>query len=1027
MGVLTSVLLKTNSGYSIRNGFTFNTVPQIQSFYPQQAGYGDTVIIQGNYLFGATSVKFGGIEALSFSVISPTQIQAVVKSSGSNGNITVTTLSGTTTKSGFTFILPNAKIVKPALICQGTNATISVEGLKCNNPFIVHYKFNNGNTVKDTSDQFGNLLIPINTTLNDSLFFSIIYIKDSNGNFQGLSILDTVLVKATPTSPIISSTSNSACTGDSILLTGNNGISLWNTGSSDLSIYAGNTGSYFVMTSNDCGVDTSNVIIISIFPVPTTPIITTSGSTIIYEGDSVLISTNNSSANNIWWSNNQSGNTIYAKQSGFYFAFLSQNGCLSDTSNTIYISTTNNPFYKDLVVYYDFNNNVLDKSGNQIHGINVGCNFGTDRFGNFNSAISTNGSNYIYSNADKLPTTERTISLWFKANTVSNSPCLLSYGGVTCGTSFIMPINNNDAAYNTFEIQGHCRNFRLTSSYNTPPINIWHHWAVTSDVTGTKMYIDGNLIASNNHFINNTYVQNKDFVVGNIISPGGVILNYSDPHLNGFIGLIDDVAIYNKALTINEIVNIFNSSNTAEELLFTSQTGGVQNKGAIFQLTKSSLSMFSSYSSNGPDSSYYPSDYLEQLNNGNFVSITLKGGENSNGSINYINDSTYLPIIAENFPANIKLSSADAKYIEPDSTFWIVGQSSQTNGYLIKYILSLDSLIIQDEFTDTLSGYYPIGSPCFISKEVFYLATDKGGNFGFGTILKYNTKLNTKSVILHFNGTHGKKSSGQLLHFENKIYGLTSSGSTNDKGLLFQINLSDDHIQTILSFDSTSLSTPLGGLTIIENNKLLGVTSNGGLYGNGGIFSMNLTTSSLNPIYQFGSNSTDPKSPIGKLYSGRNNILYGFTQEGCIGNKGCIYEFDPFTNTFMILLENQSANITPTTIPSLILSSQKANLTMRIFLEGYYVGLNEMHDELLTGGFVDTVNISFFNSSFPFNLVKNYKKILNKDGYIYFTPLVLPIGEYLIEVRHRNSIATWYKRKYIHLPNSNTLLDFTSN
>ena len=86
-----------------------------------------------------------------------------------------------------------------------------------------------------------------------------------------------------------------------------------------------------------------------------------------------------------------------------------------------------------LVAYYPFNGNANDESGNAINPtyIGTGVTLTTDRFGNPDKAYNFDGNagSYIRMPADKLPTTNRTISLWFNVPEVSNRPGLLGYGG----------------------------------------------------------------------------------------------------------------------------------------------------------------------------------------------------------------------------------------------------------------------------------------------------------------------------------------------------------------------------------------------------------------------------------------------------------------------------------------------------------------------------------------------------------------------------------------------------------------------
>ncbi len=87
---------------------TYDTLPTITSFTTSSTDEGDSVIITGTNFTGATAVKFGDTDALSFTVDSDTRITAVV-SSGTSGKITVTTAEGTAT-SAHDFPLPAGSV-----------------------------------------------------------------------------------------------------------------------------------------------------------------------------------------------------------------------------------------------------------------------------------------------------------------------------------------------------------------------------------------------------------------------------------------------------------------------------------------------------------------------------------------------------------------------------------------------------------------------------------------------------------------------------------------------------------------------------------------------------------------------------------------------------------------------------------------------------------------------------------------------------------------------------------------------------
>ena len=81
---------------------TTSTGVVVSSFTPEIAGQGDTVVITGFGFNTASSVKFGGVAAASYTIDSDTQITAVVGNAAS-GDVFVQNTLGTDSEGGFTF------------------------------------------------------------------------------------------------------------------------------------------------------------------------------------------------------------------------------------------------------------------------------------------------------------------------------------------------------------------------------------------------------------------------------------------------------------------------------------------------------------------------------------------------------------------------------------------------------------------------------------------------------------------------------------------------------------------------------------------------------------------------------------------------------------------------------------------------------------------------------------------------------------------------------------------------------------
>jgi PKD repeat protein len=104
-GASGNVQVTTPNGIFSLAGFTYLPTPLITSFNPVSASPGQTVTITGTNFTGSTSVKFGGVNATSFTIVSPTTITAIV-GTGASGSVSVSNINGTGSLPGFTFAQP---------------------------------------------------------------------------------------------------------------------------------------------------------------------------------------------------------------------------------------------------------------------------------------------------------------------------------------------------------------------------------------------------------------------------------------------------------------------------------------------------------------------------------------------------------------------------------------------------------------------------------------------------------------------------------------------------------------------------------------------------------------------------------------------------------------------------------------------------------------------------------------------------------------------------------------------------------
>ncbi len=216
-----------------------------------------------------------------------------------------------------------------------------------------------------------------------------------------------------------------------------------------------------------------------------------------------------------------------------------------------------------LVAYYPFNGNANDKSGNANNGTVNGATLTADRFGNADNAYYFDGvDDYILCNTEVGPfgTSSRTISFWAKTDVLpvinSQQNAVLSYGGNinTGGSRFEILLNPK------------CRGLAVdvSSKYIAKEFdnsdNNWHYYTIVMDNTvstllsGIKFYADGNQISNTCNTNGDISINTLDEQKLNI----GRLFYTGQPRY--FKGSIDEIRIYNKALTETEILNLFNNN-----------------------------------------------------------------------------------------------------------------------------------------------------------------------------------------------------------------------------------------------------------------------------------------------------------------------------------------------------------------------------------------------------------------------------------------------------------------------------------
>ncbi len=241
-----------------------------------------------------------------------------------------------------------------------------------------------------------------------------------------------------------------------------------------------------------------------------------------------------------------------------------------------------------LVGWWPFNGNANDESGNGNNLLNNGGSYIADRNGLSNSAceITNVGTNLSISNVNPaFSSNSQSISYWFKLPSQYNySTLTLISNGSQYINGFLLFIDQNDGAYgvNNYAIGYMIGNGQaVTFMANQSELSNWNNLLSTFDGTSINVYFN-NVLKGTLNYNGNINPPNNDIVIanwGNPSTPTNTLRN------------IDDIGIWNRALTSQEISDLYNSNLCSNDLSI-SPLNNLQNIGgnASFSVTTSDSS-----------------------------------------------------------------------------------------------------------------------------------------------------------------------------------------------------------------------------------------------------------------------------------------------------------------------------------------------------------------------------------------------------------------------------------------------------
>jgi hypothetical protein len=470
-----------------------------------------------------------------------------------------------------------------------------------------------------------------------------------------------------------------------------------------------------------------------------------------------------------------------------------------------------------LVGYWPFNGNANDESGNGNNGTVNGATLTTDRFGVANKAYNFNSNPQYISfpngSASSLNITGNfTLSFWVKTTATTTNNGFLNLGdnvasppnaggivsGLTSGGKFGIGIRGN-----------------WYSSITSVNDNNWHHLTSTYDSGILKIFIDG--------ILNNTFNSISPPLSWNGNRTFGCRTDLFMNSNTNYIGQTDEISIWNRALTSNEVSGLYTSTPAPSLSIIPSNATICTGQSASLSLT--SITNGAPCASTGLPSSlasglvgYWPfcgnaNDASGNGNNGtpmNGATLTSDRFGNANSAYSFDGlDDRIQVLLNSSILNNTTISVWYKSNSLNGGPFVHIGQDNGGNPYCDGYDIGKGGSTLNNQGNDLISGFSCIG----------YYDSDVSGmsnQWNLATLKKVNNQ-----IFIYLNGTlvFSQNTVSSVTPSPFVFFGSTSSGfSTLYSGFLDDIgiwnrSLTDAEILQLYNQGQATYSWSPGGAT----------------------------------------------------------------------------------------------------------------------------------------------------------------------------------------------------------------------
>jgi uncharacterized repeat protein (TIGR03803 family) len=315
------------------------------------------------------------------------------------------------------------------------------------------------------------------------------------------------------------------------------------------------------------------------------------------------------------------------------------------------------------------------------------------------------------------------------------------------------------------------------------------------------------------------------------------------------------------------------------DLYGTTEYGGAHGWGTVFKTTTNGVltNLVDFYRGDGAE----PYRALIQGEDGNIYGTTVGGGANGCGTVFRVTTNGTLTTLAsfnyvDGLNPNELFQAANGSFY---GTTFDGGLNGDGTVFQVTTNGALTSLA---SFNYTNGGSLPYAGLVQTPDGNFFGTTYEGGANGYGTVFQVSP-AGAVTTVYSFTGGGGggHPAAGLMEGSDGNFYGTTAYGGTYDDGTVFRLT-PDGALVSLVQFDGYDGANPQAALTPGADGNLYGTTENGGADGAGVIFRVNINS----PTVQISAQPANQDAYIGAdaVFSvaviGNPPLFYQWRQDG---------------------------------------------------------------------------------------------------------------------------------------------------